>query len=82
MTKLREMIEEEAIGWIIRIRDPYFDDWDLFSTWMEDPARAQVYSEMAAADADVASVLESRPASQRAVANDQKSRAFGRHGER
>lgn len=76
MTKLREMIEEEAIGWIIRIRDPYFDDWDLFSTWMEDPARARVYSEMAAADADVAGVLESRPASQRAVANVQKSRGF------
>jgi hypothetical protein len=43
MTKLREMIEEEAIGWIIRIRDPYFDDWDLFPPgWRIPPGRGSI----------------------------------------
>ena len=29
------LIEEQAIGWTIRARDPDFDDWDALTQWLE-----------------------------------------------
>ena len=29
------MMNEEALGWVIRTRNPEFDDWDAFTIWLE-----------------------------------------------
>lgn len=51
-----------ALDWLIRQRDPDFGDWEAFADWLAaDPARAAVYQEMAAADADVADLLAIAP---------------------
>ena len=58
MSTPRNMIEDEAIGWIIRMRDPAFAGWDAFTLWLEaDPVHAALYDELALADADNADLL-------------------------
>ncbi|MET0239360.1 MAG: FecR domain-containing protein [Sphingobium sp.] len=53
------MIETAALDWIVRQRDPDFDDWDGFTAWLEaDPAHAEIYQAMAAADADMDALVE------------------------
>jgi len=53
----REM-EEEAIAWLIRQRDPSFDGWDTFEAWLAaDAAHARAYAETAAADRDLDELL-------------------------
>lgn len=53
----REM-EEEAIAWLIRQRDPSFDGWDAFEAWLAaDAAHARAYAETAAADRDLDDLL-------------------------
>ena len=76
MTTFRSNIEEEAIVWIIRIRDPQFDDWELFASWAEDPVKAQTYAEMAAADIELAEQLTSSTIGQRQAANDDEPQGF------
>ena len=51
MTEKSRAIDEEAIDWLIRLRDPAFADWDAFTVWLEiDPAHAEAYQEAAATD--------------------------------
>lgn len=51
-------IEEQAIGWVIRLRDPMFDDWDAFTEWLErDAAHNAAYEHAAAIDEDAAALL-------------------------
>lgn len=58
MPEERMMIEDEALDWVIRLREPGFDDWDGFSAWMSaDPGHADAYHAMAIADQDVATIL-------------------------
>lgn len=58
MSTPRTMIEDEAIGWIIRMRDPAFAGWDAFTLWLEaNPVHAAVYDELSLADADGADLL-------------------------
>lgn len=58
MSRPHAMIEDEAIGWIIRMRDPAFAGWDAFTLWLEaDPVHAAIYDELALADADSAALL-------------------------
>lgn len=65
------MMHEEALGWIIRTRDPEFDDWDAFTTWLEgDPARATAYDAMMLADADLAAMVPPEPVVMPVAAND------------
>ena len=53
----REM-EEEAIAWLIRQRDPSFNGWDEFEAWLAaDVAHARAYAETAAADRDLDDLL-------------------------
>ena len=48
-------IEEEAIGWVVRLRDAGADDWAAFTAWLEaDPAHQAAYEEAALADLDAA----------------------------
>lgn len=70
MTKAHAIIEEEAIGWIIRMRDPAFDAWGDFTDWLEtDPVHARIYDEMAVAEADAVDVLQT-PQGSTVAAND------------
>lgn len=62
MFEARAEIEEQAIGWVIRTRDPDFVGWDEFTEWLErDPAHGRAYSELAAADAELAGELVAAP---------------------
>ena len=46
--------EEQAIDWMIRQRDPGFDDWDAFTAWLEmSPEHAAVFDRVASMDADL-----------------------------
>ncbi len=50
---LDDRIREEAAAWAVRTGDPGFEDWDAFTTWLEeDPSHAVAYDRvMAAVDA-------------------------------
>lgn len=62
MTKARAIIEEQAVGWIIRVGDPQFADWEAFTAWLEeDPAHSQIYDEMALVDLEAADLLKAAP---------------------
>ncbi len=46
--------EASAIDWLIRQRDPAFDDWDGFADWLaEDPEHAAIYDAVASLDRDL-----------------------------
>ncbi len=52
------MMEDQAIDWVIRLRDPAFDDWETFEDWLTaDPAHADIYHAMALADEGVPEML-------------------------
>ncbi len=47
-------VEAQAIDWVVRQRDPAFDDWESFSTWLElGPEHAAIYDRLASLDADL-----------------------------
>lgn len=51
MTDRKMQIEEEAIGWVVRLRGATAEDWDRFTDWLEaDAAHAAAYEEAALAD--------------------------------
>lgn len=65
------MIDEQALGWVIRTRDTDFQDWDAFTLWLEaDPAHAAAYDAMAMADADLPQIVPAEPVTLSAPAND------------
>lgn len=46
--------EARAIDWLVRQRDPAFDDWDGFTDWLaEDASHAAVYDTIASLDRDL-----------------------------
>lgn len=65
------MIHDEALGWVIRSRDPHFVDWDAFMLWLErDPAHAAAYDALMAADEDLDPIIPAEPATVLHPAND------------
>jgi len=71
------MMNEEALGWVIRTRDPEFADWEAFTAWLEaDPARAPVYDALMAADAELAEIVPAEPVTIATPANDAGSRGW------
>ena len=51
MTDERNTTDEAALGWIVRLREPDFDDWEGFESWLlADPENAQAYHQMADAE--------------------------------
>lgn len=65
------MTNEEALAWVIRTRDPAFRDWEGFTLWLEgDPARAQAYDALMAADADMDAIIPPEPVVMPVAAND------------
>ena len=52
------MIEEEAIAWLIRTRDPDFGDWEGFTAWLEQgEAHGRAYDALCLADEQLAGQL-------------------------
>ena len=46
--------EASAIDWLVRQRDPTFDDWDGFADWLgEDSGHAAIYDAIASLDQDL-----------------------------
>ena len=46
--------EARAIDWLIRQRDPLFDDWDSFAGWLaENPEHNAIYDAVASLDCDL-----------------------------
>jgi len=65
------MINEEALGWVVRTRDPDFVDWDAFTVWLEaDPAHSSAYDAMMLADSELDSIIPSEPVAMPVAAND------------
>lgn len=65
------MIDEEALGWVIRTRDPEFTDWDGFTLWLEaDPAHASIYDALMAADSELDGIVPVEPVAMPVAAND------------
>lgn len=70
------MIEEQALAWVIRTRDPEFADWEGFTLWLEsDPAHAAAYDRLSLADDAVPALLPDAPAVPR-PANDPGDRGW------
>jgi transmembrane sensor len=62
MLKTDKHFNEEAIGWVIRLRDASAEEWEAFTAWLEaDPAHLEAYERAALADAD-AGALSPEPA--------------------
>jgi transmembrane sensor len=65
------MTNEEALGWVIRTRDPDFTDWDGFTAWLEAaPGNAAAYDALMAADSEMDSFMPIEPVAMPVAAND------------
>lgn len=54
--------EARAIDWLVRQRDPAFDDWDGFTEWLaEDASHAAVYDAIASLDRDLDALPRTPP---------------------
>lgn len=63
MTRDTAAIENEALDWIIRQRDPGFADWEAFADWLgASPDHVALYQAMADADRDVPALVPAAPA--------------------
>ncbi len=55
-------MESAALDWVIRLRDPAFDGWTEFESWLAaDPAHAEDYHRLAFADEEMARLLANAP---------------------
>ena len=46
--------ETAALDWLMRQRDPAFNEWEAFTDWLStNPAHQEAYHELAALDADL-----------------------------
>ncbi len=53
MTLGADSVVEEALGWLIRVNEAGFRDWDAFHDWLDqDPAYVDCYWRLARADAN------------------------------
>ena len=51
MSAIGSLIEEQAIAWTIRARDPDFDDWDALTEWLEaEAAHCAAFQKLALLD--------------------------------
>ncbi|AEG48276.1 anti-FecI sigma factor, FecR [Sphingobium chlorophenolicum L-1] len=70
-------MNEEALGWVIRTRDPEFADWEAFTLWLEaDADHAPAYDALMAADADLAEIIPAEPVAIATPANDAGERGW------
>lgn len=63
MSALRTGIDREALGWLIRVNDPTFEEWEDWEAWMAaEPAHADAYWRLAEAEGDAVEALKAAPA--------------------
>jgi transmembrane sensor len=68
MTDARNIADDAALGWIVRLREPDFDDWDGFESWLlADPANAAAYHRLADAERRLDPLIAPAPAAVPAV---------------
>ncbi len=78
MSHTSSRIEEEAVAWVIRLRDASAAEWDSFTLWLEaDPAHGAAYEEAALADQELDGLSGLRPATRHLTPPDRQP-AFGR----
>lgn len=59
MTASGNSVREEALAWLVRTNDPDFQDWDVFTAWLEaDPAHADAYHGLADSEIEMRSLVE------------------------
>jgi len=52
MAEDRNDMDDAALDWVIRLREPGFDGWDAFQAWLAaDPAHATIYHRLAITEA-------------------------------
>lgn len=77
MTGAQAMINEEALAWVIRTRDPEFADWEGFTLWLQrDPAHAPAYDLLMAADAELPDIIPADSVTLPTPANDPGERRW------
>jgi transmembrane sensor len=65
------MTNEEALGWVIRTRDPDFTDWDGFTAWLEAaPGNVAAYDALMLRDSEMDSYIPVEPVAMPVAAND------------
>ncbi|KEQ51316.1 Iron dicitrate transport regulator FecR [Sphingobium chlorophenolicum] len=70
-------MNEEALGWVIRTRDPEFADWEAFTLWLEaDAGHASAYDALMAADDSLAEIIPAEPVTIATPANDAGERGW------
>jgi len=63
MTNERNIADEAALGWVVRLREPEFDAWESFETWLlADPANAIAYHRLADAERRLDPLFSPAPA--------------------
>jgi transmembrane sensor len=61
--QVTEFLAEDARGWVIRLQDAAFSDWDAFADWLErDSAHLDAYNQALETDAAMAALFELAPA--------------------
>jgi len=51
-------VDEQALAWVVRVRDRDFDDWEAFEAWLATaPGHAGAYHRLAIADQDLSDIL-------------------------
>lgn len=72
-------IQEEAIGWVIRLRNASGREWEEFTLWLEaDPRHLQAYEDAALADQDFERLPAGAPASVMVPESEREPRSAGR----
>lgn len=62
MSATTEMIEREALDWLVQVNDPDFDQWDAWEAWLAADARhAEIYWALAETDGDAVEALKTTP---------------------
>lgn len=74
------IMDHAALDWVIRLNDPGFAGWEAFEAWLaSDPAHAEAYQRLAAADQDMADLLKTAPPPSRPlIAPVPQRRSFSR----
>ena len=63
MSAREDIIERDALDWLVRVNDPDFPDWEAWEGWMAADARhAETYWRLAEGERDAVDALKSAPA--------------------
>jgi transmembrane sensor len=82
MPTIDPSIEDEALAWVIRVRDPHFEDWDELTVWLEnDAGHREAFDSLSRIDQDLAEIIPHQPANDLATIHPPlRRRSFLRGG--